>query len=144
MGSIEDRFREEEARTQAIRDSALLKVYNKNVDLINELLPKIVEKIKSSPPGYYHWTDDKQFVSWGVSSRYLDNLYNEYKYIYACDILSDGRLINTRRQSLYKLKLIHGQEIILNRINSIDEDPLGDLFYPTTLFGALSYFYEDN
>lgn len=70
MSSVDDRLRviEDQKKKQDADESER---YNRYIDELNKLIPKITKEIENNPPNGYHWisidSESKKIAAWGFS-----------------------------------------------------------------------------
>lgn len=94
MESLEDHYLNIEKQGRSVEIATRVKDYNRNVDIVKLLTPKILESIITNPPDSYDWIilDGKKCLSW----RIFDDSSQSRWATQSINLLQDGSLMSTR------------------------------------------------
>lgn len=88
LGYYEDLYGRLDDQFQSERETEMVIAYNKNVNIIVDLIPEVLNFYQKNPPKDYSRQNvgNEQLIAWNImSSRNTD--YDSYNYVY---LLSDG------------------------------------------------------
>ncbi len=114
MRDFAEYYQNKEKDELAAKKAARIERYNKYVDEIRELIPKLVDRYAAKPPETYYRVviGGKKYISWNIS----------YSYNYGCIfMLPDGKLFHVEHWDYYGKTCIFVDYVYVHHINESSE-----------------------